>query len=557
MDRRSGAGRLASPAAVLRRRLLCQPGEPDPDRGDLRAESQFAGGLWRDDVARTRLLSWHRRLSFRAADKPIRIRPWPRRDRLDRGYDRDGGVLRRHRAPRHRAGLPHDHAGLVAGAVGAGLSHVRRDQRRQRNSRPDPAGAVWHFTRQRGIVLLVRTDRDIVRLRDDGDFRVLVVRVVVEGCARSAAPDGCAGLQSLDDPLDHLHLCRFLGRHIRTALRLLQQIHPPDVAFDHQFGRGIARRYRRRLGNARWSGGRRRAGAAAEELRLGLYRTMEHAARSGVPVHRSGDADRNRPWLGQTNAPEIAMTQLASDHALEVINLKKAFGGLVVTQDVSLAIRPGERRLIIGPNGAGKTTLFNQISGDMRPNSGQIKLFGSDITQLTPYKRAHCGLSRTYQIITLFTGDTLEHNVTLGLLGLRSSRWQMWRQLSFYGDLTAEAHRTLDAVGLLHLAAHPVSDIASGEKRRVELAMALAQKPRVLLLDEPLAGLSNTERSQVKSLIASIPRETTVIMIEHDMDTALDLAETVTLLNYGRVIVDGDRDSVIADERTREVYLGV
>ena len=133
----------------------------------------------------------------------------------------------------------------------------------------------------------------------------------------------------------------------------------------------------------------------------------------------------------------------------------------------------------------------------------------------------------------------------------------MWRPLSFYGDLAREARRTLDTVGLLHLADHPVSEIAYGEKRRVELAMALAQKPRVMLLDEPLAGLSNTERSTVKSLIASIPRETAVIMIEHDMDTALDLAETVTLLNYGRVIVDGGREVVIAAERTREVYLGV
>jgi branched-chain amino acid transport system ATP-binding protein len=251
------------------------------------------------------------------------------------------------------------------------------------------------------------------------------------------------------------------------------------------------------------------------------------------------------------------MTSVASDHALEVVNLQKAFGGLAVTQNVSLTIRPGERRLIIGPNGAGKTTLFNQISGDMRPNAGQIKLFGNDVTSLAPYQRAHLGLSRTYQIITLFAGDTLEHNVTLGLLGLRPSRWQMWRPLAFYGDLATEARRTLDAVGLLHLADHPVSEIAYGEKRRVELAMALAQKPRVLLLDEPLAGLSDTERSTVKSLIAAISRETAVIMIEHDMDTALDLAETVTLLNYGRVIVDGERDTVIADERTREVYLGV
>jgi branched-chain amino acid transport system ATP-binding protein len=251
------------------------------------------------------------------------------------------------------------------------------------------------------------------------------------------------------------------------------------------------------------------------------------------------------------------MTPPTPGYALEIIDLNKAFGGLSVTQNVSLAIRPGERRLIIGPNGAGKTTLFNQISGDMRPNSGRIRLFGEDVTQLAPYQRAHLGLSRTYQIITLFTDDTLEHNVTLGLLGLRPTRWQVWRPLSFYGDLSTEARRILDAVGLLHLAAHPVSDIAYGEKRRVELAMALAQKPRVLLLDEPLAGLSNTERSTIKALIASIPRETSVVMIEHDMDTALDLAETVTLLNYGRVIVDGNRDAVIADERTREVYLGV
>jgi branched-chain amino acid transport system ATP-binding protein len=251
------------------------------------------------------------------------------------------------------------------------------------------------------------------------------------------------------------------------------------------------------------------------------------------------------------------MTAAEPTYALEISKLKKSFGGLVVTQDVSLAIRPGERRLIIGPNGAGKTTLFNQIAGDMSPTSGQVRLFGVDVTQLAPYQRAHLGLSRTYQIITLFDRDTLEHNVTLGLLGLRSSRWQMWRPLSHYDDLSIEARRILDTIGLLHLASHPVSDIAYGEKRRLELAMALAQKPRVLLLDEPLAGLSNAERATVKQLITAIPRETAVVMIEHDMDTALDLAETVTLLNYGRVILDGERDAVVADPRTREVYLGV
>jgi branched-chain amino acid transport system ATP-binding protein len=243
-------------------------------------------------------------------------------------------------------------------------------------------------------------------------------------------------------------------------------------------------------------------------------------------------------------------------YALEIIHLKKFFGGLPATKDVSLAIRPGERRLIIGPNGAGKTTLFNQITGDFLPTSGQIKLFGRDITRLKPYQRAHLGLSRTYQIITLFTKDTLEHNIVLGLLGLTRERWDMFRTLSSRSDLKDQAQHVLGLVGLKHLADRRVSEIAYGEKRRVEIAMALSQNPKVLLLDEPLAGLSSAERTTIKELIASIPRETTVVMIEHDMDTALDLAETVTLLHYGEVIVDGNRDAVVADQKTREVYLG-
>src|SRR5712692_7633758 len=141
--------------------------------------------------------------------------------------------------------------------------------------------------------------------------------------------------------MDHLHLCRFLGWGVRTALRLLQQIYSPDFAFDHQLRRSLARRDCRRLGNAWRSGGRRRARAAVEELRLGLYRTMEHAAGPGVPVHRFGDADRNRSRLKQIddgNTQGITMTPRTPDHALEIIDLKKAFGGLVVTQGVSLAI---------------------------------------------------------------------------------------------------------------------------------------------------------------------------------------------------------------------------
>ncbi|WP_088342712.1 MULTISPECIES: ABC transporter ATP-binding protein [Rhodomicrobium] len=242
--------------------------------------------------------------------------------------------------------------------------------------------------------------------------------------------------------------------------------------------------------------------------------------------------------------------------ALEIVHLVKHFGGIPATQDVSLKIMPGERRLIIGPNGAGKTTLFNQITGDFRPTSGKILLFGQDVTRLTPHARAHLGLSRTYQIITLFPQDSVAHNVVLGLMGLKGARWNMFRPLGFYAELHAEARHMLDRVGLGALAEARVGEIAYGQKRRLEIAMALAQKPRLLLLDEPLAGLSSEERATIKQLIAAIPRDTTVIMIEHDMDTALDLAETVTLLHYGRVLVDGPRDAVIADPKTREVYLG-
>jgi branched-chain amino acid transport system ATP-binding protein len=250
------------------------------------------------------------------------------------------------------------------------------------------------------------------------------------------------------------------------------------------------------------------------------------------------------------------MNALASAPALEIVNLRKFFGGIPATNDVCLKVMRGERRLIIGPNGAGKTTLFNQITGDFHPTSGRILLFGQDVTRLAPHARAHLGLSRTYQIITLFPRDTLEHNIVLGLMGLQGMRWNMFRPLTFYGGMHREARRILDLVGLGGLAGARISEIAYGQKRRVEIAMALAQKPRLLLLDEPLAGLSSEERTDIKQLIAAIPRETTVIMIEHDMDTALDLAETVTLLHYGRVIVDGMRDAVIADAKTREVYLG-
>ncbi len=242
--------------------------------------------------------------------------------------------------------------------------------------------------------------------------------------------------------------------------------------------------------------------------------------------------------------------------ALEVHDLNKSFGGLRVTATVNLAVDPGERRLIIGPNGAGKTTLFNLVTGELRPDSGAITLFGHDITNVATRRRAHLGLARTYQIITLFPGETLLRNVTLSLLGLSPLRWNPIVRLDRQRELLLKAREALTRVGLDHLADRPVAQTSYGERRRVEIAMALAQHPKVLLLDEPFAGLSVEERRDVLTLIGNIPRDVTIVMIEHDMDVALEFAERITVLHFGRVIVEGTRAEVVNHPRTREIYLG-
>jgi branched-chain amino acid transport system ATP-binding protein len=242
--------------------------------------------------------------------------------------------------------------------------------------------------------------------------------------------------------------------------------------------------------------------------------------------------------------------------ALAVRDLEKSFGGLRVTAGVTLSVEPGERRLIIGPNGAGKTTLFNLITGELRPDGGSITLFDRDITRIPSRRRPHLGIARTYQIITLFPHDTLLRNVTLSLLALSPLRWNPLTTLARQRALAARAHAALTRVGLDHLAARPLGHTSYGERRRVEIAMALAQNPRVLLLDEPFAGLSTEERRDVLRLVAAIPREVTTVMIEHDMDVALDFAERITVLHFGAVVVEGTRAEVVAHPRTREIYLG-
>jgi branched-chain amino acid transport system ATP-binding protein len=242
--------------------------------------------------------------------------------------------------------------------------------------------------------------------------------------------------------------------------------------------------------------------------------------------------------------------------ALEVRGLEKSFGGLRVTAAVNLTVEPGERRLIIGPNGAGKTTLFNLITGELRPDAGSIRLFDREITGIASRRRAHLGLARTYQIVMLFPGETLLRNVMLSLLGLSPLRWNPFLRLDQQTALIGNARNALARVGLDHLADRPLAQTAYGERRRVEIAMALAQRPKVLLLDEPFAGLSIEERGDVQDLLAGISRDVTIVMIEHDMDVALEFAERITVLHFGKVEVEGTRAEVVAHPRTREIYLG-
>jgi branched-chain amino acid transport system ATP-binding protein len=242
--------------------------------------------------------------------------------------------------------------------------------------------------------------------------------------------------------------------------------------------------------------------------------------------------------------------------ALELSLVTKSFSGLKVIDELSMQIASGERRLIIGPNGAGKTTLFNLIAGEYRVDGGRIEVLGHDLTRAPARRRAHIGVARTYQIITLFAENSLRDNVALALLGLRPLRWNMLSQLASQATLLRKADAVLARVGLEAFATRPLREVAYGEQRRVEIAMALAQEPKLLLLDEPFAGLSMSERAEVASLLASIPDDVTIVMIEHDMDVALEFAERISVMHFGQIAVEGERAEVVADPRTREIYLG-
>jgi branched-chain amino acid transport system ATP-binding protein len=243
--------------------------------------------------------------------------------------------------------------------------------------------------------------------------------------------------------------------------------------------------------------------------------------------------------------------------ALEVSRLAKRYGGVDAVVDVSLTLGQGERRVLIGPNGAGKTTLFHCIAGAQIATSGSVKLFGADITRLPPYARARAGLARTFQITNLFANLSVTENVLLAVAAAQDIGPAMLRPMRAYRSLYDRAAQLLADWGLAERASRTVRHLSYGEQRQLELALATAGSPKLLLLDEPTAGLSAAETARVVSMIHALPRDITLLMIEHDMDVAFELADRITVLHQGRIVAEGDREAIKADAQVAEIYLGV
>ncbi len=239
--------------------------------------------------------------------------------------------------------------------------------------------------------------------------------------------------------------------------------------------------------------------------------------------------------------------------ALDLQGVGRRFGALAAVSDVSLAVAPGERRAVLGPNGAGKTTLFNLICGDFPPTSGRVVLFGEDITDHPPRTRARNGVGRTYQTSLLFNGLSVQDNLVVALRGARGGRFS-WRLPS--REDVAEARRLAERVRLAHLLDTEVGSLSHGQRRQLELGMALACSPRLLMLDEPAAGLSPVERPELLRLMQELPREITLVLIEHDMDIALPIADVVTVMKDGMVVVEGSPDRIESDPTVQAIYLG-
>jgi len=245
-----------------------------------------------------------------------------------------------------------------------------------------------------------------------------------------------------------------------------------------------------------------------------------------------------------------------STSALSTRGLDKSFGSLVVASDIALDLPPGERYALIGPNGAGKTTLINLITGMLKPDKGQIFLGESEITTLAPDERVKCGLVRTFQINTLFPHLSALEAVTLAVCERRGYAGSWWRKLPAYADAVEEGYAILQSLRLAASCYRPTYELAYGQQRLLEIALALATKPKVLLLDEPAAGVPQQESAELFSVIANLSQEIAVLFIEHDMNVVFRFAHRIIVMVGGRILLQGTPKEIAADARVREVYLG-
>jgi branched-chain amino acid transport system ATP-binding protein len=253
--------------------------------------------------------------------------------------------------------------------------------------------------------------------------------------------------------------------------------------------------------------------------------------------------------------PETATATERAEPILRLRGIGRRFGGLDAVRELDLEVRPKERRAILGPNGAGKTTLFNLISGEFPPTSGTVELFGADVTREPARRRARMGLSRTFQTARLFHGLTVEENVYLAVLGVREGHLRPVRSAKD-AEMRERAGEVATEMGLGEVLDHIVSELSHGGQRQLEVAMARATNPKLMMLDEPAAGLSRGERQRLTELLVGLDPSITLILIEHDMDVALRVAEWVTMMHDGRVIAEGTPEEIRANETVHELYLG-
>jgi branched-chain amino acid transport system ATP-binding protein len=242
--------------------------------------------------------------------------------------------------------------------------------------------------------------------------------------------------------------------------------------------------------------------------------------------------------------------------ALELRGLSKSFGGLRAVRDVTLKIMPGDRKAIIGPNGAGKTTLFNLITGIFPATSGQVLLFGRDVTNLPSHRRTALGMARTFQITSLFPKLTVLDNVLLAIQGLRPSKFVMWRFMSSYRDVYDKAHGLLERARFLDRKDTEVRYLSHGEQRQLEIVLGLASDPKILLLDEPAAGLSSGESAEMAEFLLGLDSNLALLLIEHDMDVVFDVADHISVLHFGEVLETGPTEQIRKSTKVQEIYLG-